>query len=234
MTFLTVKSLDYFCISAVNLIHTIMKRLALALLTAFPLISMAQDQSQNDKDGGKLQLGMRSTISAFSDDGYAGTGIGGQFRLRFGHKLNSEWFADYITTDIGGLARRQDMHIGWSVMFYPFSGNTTKRHFTPYILAGHCFDYTKVSSNGVNGISADRLSSAVQGGLGTHYNLSDRCDISLSAQYMMHLGQDIHAEIVQGPYDRQEVLIEKGEVGIEGHLLTTISLNIYIADLWSK
>lgn len=211
-----------------------MKKLALALLILLPSLSFAQEQTEKEKEPGQLQLGMRSTLSAFSDDGYMGTGVGGQFRLRFGKKLNTEWFADYLTTNIGGVAHRQDGHIGWSVMFYPFSGNTTKGHFTPYILAGHCFDYTKVSQTGINGISVERWSSAVQGGLGTHYNLTDRCDISASAQYMMHLGKDIHTEIspvLEGP---PTVLIEEGEVGIEGHLLFTLSLNVYVADLWGK
>ena len=35
--------------------------------------------------------------SAFSDDGYTGMGVGGQFRLKLGSRLNSDWFADYIS-----------------------------------------------------------------------------------------------------------------------------------------
>lgn len=215
-----------------------MKKLFLIPILLFPLLSIAQDQQANSQaketESGLFQLGMRSTISAFSDDGFPGTGVGGQFRVRFGKKLNSEWFADYITTDIGGLARREDMHIGWSVMFYPFSGNTTKGKFTPYILAGHCFDHTKVTKNEPSNFNITRWSSAIQGGLGTHYNLTDRFDVSLSAQYMNHLGKDIHAEIFTGPDKTEEVLIAEGGVGIEGHLLVTLSLNVLVGDLWKK
>jgi opacity protein-like surface antigen len=211
-----------------------MKKLFLSLIFIIPFISKAQEQPSAETESGQFQLGIRSTVSAFSDDGFPGTGAGGQFRVRFGKKLNSEWFADYITTDIGGLARREDVHVGWSVMFYPFSGNTAKENFTPYILAGHCFDHTTVKRNSPGGYSATRWSSAIQGGIGTHYNLSDMCDISLSTQYMSHLGKDIHAEIFTGPDNKEEVLIAEGGVGIEGHLLVTLSLNILVADIWKK
>lgn len=212
-----------------------MKKLILLVLL-LPFAAVAQEQiSQADKEGGKLQLGMRSTISVFSDDaGSVGTGIGGQFRLRFANKINSEWFADYLTTDIGGLARRHDGHIGWSVMFYPLAATTTKGNFTPYLLAGHCFDYTKISKNATGGMSATRWSSAVQAGLGSHYNITDRFDVSLSGQYMMHLGKDIHAEIFRGPQGYDEVLLTQEDASLEGHLLMTLSLNIYVADLWSR
>jgi opacity protein-like surface antigen len=210
-----------------------MKNLVLFLLL-LPLCAGGQEAAR-DKEGGKLQLGMRSTVSAFSDDeGSVGTGVGGQFRLRFAKKLNSEWFADYITTDIGGLARRYDAHIGWSVMFYPIAGNTVKGSFTPYILAGHCFDYTRISKNLPGNLEVTRWSSAVQAGLGTHYNITDRFDVALSGQYMMHLGKDIHAEIFRGPQGYDEVLITEANTSLEGHLLVTLSLNVYIADLWSR
>lgn len=212
-----------------------MKRLILFILL-FPVGAMAQEQSSPpDKEGGKLQLGMRSTISAFSDDeGSVGTGVGGQFRLRFANKINSEWFADYITTDIGGLARRHDGHIGWSVMFYPFATGSTKGNFTPYLLAGHCFDYTKISKNDEGNMNITRWSSAVQGGLGSHYSITDRFDVSLSGQYMMHLGKDIHAEIFRGPQGNDEVLLTEENASLEGHLLVTLSLNVNVADLWSR
>ena len=198
--------------------------------------SIAQD-SLSKKESGKLMLGMRSTMSAFNDDGATGMGVGGQFRIRFGSRLNSDWFADYITTDIQGLAKRTDYHIGWSVLYYPFNNEVKKGKFTPYILAGHCFDWTQVQKNN-NQFSttslneAHRFSSAVQAGLGAHYNLADNFDVSLTAQYMLHLGNDIHASVFTNASDQQDVLIEKGDLGLEGHLLINLSMNVYIAKLW--
>jgi hypothetical protein len=200
--------------------------------------AFSQD-SLSKKESGKFMLGMRSTISAFSDDGANGMGVGGQFRIKFGSRLNSDWFMDYITTDIGGLAKRTDYHIGWSVLFYPFNNQIKKGKFTPYILAGHCFDWTEVEKNNFHNSmtalnKASRFSSAVQAGLGTHYNLTDNFDISLTAQYMLHLGNDINATVFTNAADNQDVLIEKGSLGLEGHLLINLSMNVYIAKLWGR
>ena len=216
-----------------------MKKIFFVLYCA-PFLSFAQGGSPSKNESGKLQLGMRSTVSAFSDDGATGMGVGGQFRLKFGSRLNSDWFFDYITTDIKGLAKRTDYHIGWSVLYYPLNNQIKRGKFTPYILAGHCFDYTQVVKNNfLNSATllneAHRVSSAVQCGLGTHYNLADNFDISLTAQYMMHLGNNINATVFDNEITQQkDVLIEKGSLGLEGHLLINLSLNVYVADLWNK
>lgn len=207
-----------------------MKKLILFALL-LPLLGNAQEPL--DKESGYFQLGVRNVVSAFSDDGANGFGYGGQFRIRVLSRVNTDWYADYITTDIGGLARREDLHIGWSVLAYPFNCTTTKGKITPYILAGHCFDYSKVTKNN-DGFSLDKLSSAVQGGLGMHYNITDRTDISLTAQYMMHLGKDIDAEVFELDGQKQ-VLIEKNQVrGIEGHMLINVSLNVRLFDMWDQ
>jgi hypothetical protein len=185
---------------------------------------------------GVLQVGLRSTVSAFSHDGDAGFGSGGQFRLRFTKKVNSEWFIDYLSTNLGGLGKRADAHIGWSIIFYPFEG-TLRSKFTPYLIAGHCFDYTRVTPfNTITELHSDesqkRWSSATQAGLGVHWNLSERFNISFSSQYMIHLGNNIHTHVVENNGVKSlEVFPERG-ASMEGHLLTTLSLNIRLFDLW--
>lgn len=209
-----------------------MKKLRILLLF-MPIVSIAQEKAPLDKESGYFQLGVRNTVSAFSDDGASGFGYGAQFRIRVLQRVNTDWFADYITTDISGVARRVDEHIGWSVLAYPFNSQTTKGKVTPYILAGHCFDYTKVSKNN-SSYYKDKWSSAVQAGLGAHYNITDRMDVSLTAQYMMHLGYDVHAAVfeVEGVKD---VLIEKSRNrGVEGHLLVNLSLNYRLFDMWDQ
>jgi hypothetical protein len=215
-----------------------MKRLHLLLLSlAFPIIFFGQEISNTDNPSGKFEFGMRTTISTFGSTGNPGTGFGGQFRIRLGKRINTEWFADFLTEDVEGLATRNDHHIGWSVMFYPF--NTENSLLIPYILAGHCFDYTKINAvnNGIIDFepqSESRLSSATQAGIGTHINISDQFDISLSSQYMVHLGKDIHSEIhIEDGI--KEIHIEKGgdnHASLEGHLLFTISINYKLVDLW--
>jgi opacity protein-like surface antigen len=81
----------------------------------------------------------------------------------------------------------------------------------------------------------DKWSSAVQAGIGAHYNVTDRMDISLTTQYMMHLGEDVHAEIRNDPDGEREVHIEKVNVsGVEGHLLINLSLNVRLFDMWDQ
>jgi opacity protein-like surface antigen len=204
------------------------------LFLLFPIMSVAQEREPLDKESGYFQLGVRNTISAFSDDGANGFGYGGQFRIRVLSRLNTDWFADYITTDISGMARREDLHIGWSVLAYPLNYETTRGKLTPYILAGHCFDYTKVSLNNSN-IYKDKFTSAVQAGIGAHYNITDRVDLSLTTQYMMHLGYDVHADVHLNYEGEKEIEIEKEPIrGIEGHLLVNVSLNLRLFDMWDQ
>ncbi len=201
--------------------------------------SIAQETEKNPTSG-EFQFGLRTTGSFFSGDaGYPGMGVGGQMRLRISESINTEWFGDFFTTDIGGLGKRNDAHIGWSVMFYPLK---TQGIFKPFFLAGHCFDYSKVQELNTKSTLGelnyqDRWSSAVQMGLGTQLFIAERFDIGLSAQYMLHLGNnDIHASI-EDHNGAEHLHIgntnnHNDGVAVEGHLLLTLSLNLKIADLW--
>lgn len=195
----------------------------------------------NGTSTGMLSLGGRSTLSLFNDhtNEMTGKGVGGQFRLRFAEVVNTDWFFDYITSDILNYAHRTDYHIGWSVLFYPINGlpyyqqNPNENYHVkirPYILAGHCFDYSLIQAKSDPNNYAERWSSAVQAGLGTHIELSPKFDISLTTQYMMHLGNHITTE-----YDFNSNILTFGEhkgSSLAGHLLVTLSLNYKIAKLW--
>jgi len=188
---------------------------------------------------GMLSLGGRTTVSLFNDhkNEMTGTGVGGQFRLRFSDAVNTDWFFDYITSDILNYAHRTDYHIGWSVLFYPINQldyfrqeGAFKPKFRPYILAGHCFDYSRIESKADATVYGERWSSAVQAGLGTHLELSPRFDISLTGQYMIHLGNHIETDynFTTGELSFNE---HKG-ASLAGHVLLTLSLNYKIAKLW--
>lgn len=185
---------------------------------------------------GTLQVGMRTTASLFNHDGGPGFGVGGQFRLWLFKKLNTEWFADYINTDLDGLGKRVDAHIGWSVMFYPFEGLLQSK-FNPYIIAGHCFDLTKVTPyNTITDLRTDeamkRGSSATQMGLGLHWNVTNKFDITLTSQYMIHLGENVHTHIHDHNGVKELHIERTSGFSMEGHLLTTLSLNVRLGDLW--
>jgi len=161
---------------------------------------------------GNIELGLRTTSSVFGHDGYSGLGVGGQTRVQITDYLNTEWFADY------------PKKMG---------------KFIPYIIAGHCFDYAKVTPFSTPYLDRSheeltRWSSAVQMGLGSHYYFNDKFNLTFSAQYMMHLGKHLEYELLKtetGYYletDHDEHANER----LESHVLFTVSLNYKIVDLW--
>ena len=204
-------------------------RKILLLLLVVPSFAYSQPLKIKNNYSGVFSLGIRSTVSTFNGGGHSnnGFGVGGQFRIQFADRINTDWFFDYITTDISDYANRKDYHIGWSVLYY-----LTKKPNTlikPYILAGHCFDYTVVASNIDAANNVSRLSSAVQAGGGLHFNLSERIDLTFVSQYMIHLGQDIHAH---RNTDGSVRIDKESGSGLEGHLLMHVGINYKIADLW--
>ena len=193
------------------------------------LIPYAQEEVSKNKSAGDFTLGLRSTTSFFdnTNTGLPGIGTGGDFRIRLSDRVNTDWFADYILSTTETL-KRNDFHIGWSVLFYPF--NFQNKGFKPYILAGHCFDYSEYVDLKNFNHNANRWSSAVQGGIGTHYYFTPRFDMIFQAQYMMHLGTHLESEVVNS---QVEFIKEKGALS-EGHLLITVGFNYKIGKLWGR
>lgn len=196
------------------------------ILLLLTFTSFSQDLNIKNNHGGLLSFGLRSTVSMFNGQGEnPAIGAGGQFRIQLADRVNTEWFMDYLPAT-NKFTRRNDLHIGWSVMFYWFKKQDMI--VQPYVIAGHCFDYTNQYELADRSNSAKRWSSAVQAGLGFHVNLTKRLDISLSSQYMIHLGDDVHSHINNGV-----VAFEKHKGGaLEGHLLTSLTFNYKIVDLW--
>lgn len=193
------------------------------------LIGYAQDRENSTSNGGWVSVGGRTTLSLFDGDG-TGLGTGGQFRIQMSNRVNTDWFADYITINVADKVRSDYYHIGWSVLYYPFENLQYPKKFQPYILAGHCFDYNKKTAIHDSSITESRWGSAVQAGLGTHINITEKFDISLTCQYMMHLTPEIEAEI-----DGDDIeLVRQKSNSLEGHLLTTVSLNFKLFRLWKK
>ncbi|MBI1837359.1 MAG: hypothetical protein HYR91_08860 [Flavobacteriia bacterium] len=203
-----------------------MKLSVLILFMTVVLQSMSQELVEK-KHTGELNVGVRSTTSFFdnTNDGHPGMGTGGNFRIRLADRVNTDWFADYIFS-MNKYLKRADYHIGWSVMFYPF--NVQNKGFRPYVLAGHCFDYTVLTQLSNNTNTANRWSSAIQGGLGTHYYFTERLDFVFQAQYMMHLGTHLETVVTNS---NVHFLKEKGTLA-EGHLLLTVGINYNLGKLW--
>jgi hypothetical protein len=191
--------------------------------------TMAQTNADEPiNNSGMFSLGVRNTLSLFNSHEAASFGAGGHFRIQLSDRVNTEWFADFIKSSTQDLGRT-DYHIGWSVMYYVL--NPTKTKFVqPYIEAGHCFDYTQLRITS-NNLSKDRWSSAMQMGIGVHFNITPRFDITLKSQYMLHLGGHLHAhKDINGIFE----ISEHEGFEAEGHLLNTISLNYKIGRIWKR
>lgn len=205
----------------------------LAVVFSVHIKITAQKNNQNsttqNNNARWFSLGGRSTISTFSDEGF-GLGTGGQFRLQLSNKVNTDWFADYISINNDNI-RNEYFHIGWSVLFYPIEKLQYPDHkLQPFILAGHCFDYNQKTLLKNPSVKKDRWGSAVQGGIGFHFNISKRSDITLMSQYMIHLTKELEVTETNGNYS-----IENSASNIlQGHLLSTISLNYKVFKLWVK
>ena len=184
---------------------------------------------KNPNNGGWVSVGARSTVSLFDSDG-VGLGTGGQFRIQMSNRVNSDWFADYISINVNDKVRSDYYHIGWSVLYYPFEQLHYPKTIQPYIIAGHCFDYNKKTAINDPSITKDRWGSAVQAGLGTHFNITDRFDISLTCQYMIHLTKELEADTDGNTVE----IVQQKNTSLEGHLLTTISLNYKLFKLWNN
>ena len=193
----------------------------------FPTILLAQTSNQNQ--GGNFSLGVRTTLSAFGHgSNELGYGTGGQFRIQITDRVNTEWFLDILSTNIHNKAQRMDYHIGWSVMYYIIDPKEFTKKITPYVVAGHCFDHTRVSINGSNEPPHIRWSSAVQTGMGFHCNITPKLDVSPTLQYMLHLGGDIHVH--ESETDMR--VEDHNGAGLEGHLLFNVSMNYKFLRLW--
>lgn len=208
-----------------------LRKLPIILLLGIPFLTSAQQELKiKNHRGGLFSLGMRTTISTFNHGSWqdVGTGVGGQFRIQVHDRINTEFFADYLNSKIGSSGNRKDAHVGWSIMYYPLKDKTFKKLMKPYLIMGHCFDYTNVAENANPDNSLERWSSAIQCGVGNHFNLTEHLDLTFIAQYMFHLGKHIEAHEEEGVF----AIHEHGGLSLEGHLLFTVGINYKIADLW--
>jgi hypothetical protein len=206
----------------------------LALAMSSPQLHAAGTAASRDSifrsQGGALSIGFRSDVNIFTNAPKSfGMGAGASVRVQFLDRLNTEWFADYVTSNLYNKASRTDVHIGWNVMFYILNPKGFTRKFTPFVAAGHCFDYTGIRLFGENQPIHDRWTSAVQMSIGCHYNITPLFDISLSTLYDLHLGNEIDANMQK---DGSLQITEEKNEGWEGHLMIIFSVHYKIARLW--
>lgn len=203
--------------------------LFLPLFALFLLPNLSQAQERKF-EGGRFGLGMRNAMNFWGENKMLGFGAGGQFKLAFSPRVNTDFFADIISSKGEFDSYRKDYHIGWGVQFALAKDGFGSRTFVPYIMAGQCFDLTKV---GVKlGTETPLIfSAAVQGGAGVSSFVHPALELNLQMQYMMHLTQHVHLDFDENGIASTEV--EKG-ASASGHLLGTFSFTVYFLRLWNR
>lgn len=188
--------------------------------------AQAQD-SDRTLQAGRFGFGVRNSVNYFTGNSSLGLGAGGQFKIAFSPKVNSEFFLDYISSNVHDYAWRKDYHIGWAVQFA--LGGEFGQGIRPYVMGGQCFDLTRAGIPFREEVGPV-FSAAVQLGGGASYFISPNFEMNLQLQYMAHLTKEV--EII-APEEGvlPSVEIEKG-AHFDGHLLTTLSFNFYFLSLW--
>ncbi len=209
--------------------------LLLILLCTVPMV--AQEKVTNEQSG-YFSITFRSSVSMWSLNQWTlnGLGKGTALRLQFSKRLNSEWYGDFIRTQYKGKVIRWDRHLTNCLMYYFRKLDTFKHKFHPFISASvFCLDITNVEIVGQGGQrsqSMGRFSFSQQFGAGTHFFLTERCDLSVYAQYYNHLGNDIHVDIHDdGSFGLHA---EKNRISLEGHMFFVFSVGYRMGDLWGK
>jgi hypothetical protein len=187
-------------------------------------------------ESGYFSITQRNSVSLWGLNQWRLTGLGKgtAFRIRLTKRLNSEWYGDVIKTQYKGKVVRRDRHLTNSLMFYLRKPDTNKLQiFRPFISASiFCFDFTRVDEVKPGGQSLSRFSLSQQFGLGTHFFITDRADISIYAQYYNHLGNDIHID--EHPDGSIHLVEVRERISLEGHMFLVFSVGYRFADLWGK
>lgn len=210
----------------------------LLLLLCFKF-SFAQEESILINPG-STAIGMRTTASVFLGDNAAGFGAGGQIKILFAHRVNSEWFLDYMNSSAGNNGYRKDTHIGWSVQFAVNKGGYQTRLPVPFVEAGQCFDWTKVGFIPIINYEAPAelpyvtnpiFSIATQAGAGVSWFPISRLELTAEGQYMVHLTKDVHLEY---KYNNAYRINQSKGANFQGHILGTLSVSWYLIQTQKK
>lgn len=204
-----------------------MLKLFLSLSLTIGSMFFVYAQGERSPEAGRFSLGVRTSMGLVYENDWSkmSFGNGGQIRLKLGERVNTEWFADFLQGDLGDIAKRTDVHIGWSVMYYPIKSS---EKIQPFVLAGHCFEFLKIEENGDASNHIHRKSASVQAGIGSHWHLSKNLDFSATTQYMMHFGTNILVNDTTNPI----TFSKESGISLQDHVLVNFSLNYCIADLW--
>lgn len=211
-------------------------------LGLFAMKTQAQTVPLSQHLPGRFGFGVRNDINFFAFNHAFGLGQGGHIKLGFSKRVNTEWFGDHISSNIGTNGYRHDWHIGWAVQFAIPSAGFVEGKVTPFFAGGQCFDQSTVGMRAatigenvqvlpkeITIGSLPRGNAATHIGIGAMYFATNDFELNTQLLYMVHLQKDLEVDL-----DGKTVIgIHESEgFNLEGHVLLTFSASYYFINLW--
>lgn len=165
--------------------------------------------------------------SIINENGFPPIGTGAHGRIQLSNHLVYEGFFDFISYS-NDYSRRNDIRFGPNLLIY-FRKKIVPI-FQPYLTVGTTVgcDFYFDLSNRKN--KRKSWFYGAQIGLGTHFNLTPRVDISLTCQYLISFSRNIETNTTN---EVVEYVKAKG-YSPRNQLTTVLSINYRIFDLWGS
>lgn len=178
-------------------------------------------------DPGVFGVGLRAAGGLAITDSvlHVTQGVGVQGRLMLLQRLNTEWYAEWMRGGFSDAAFRTDVHLGLNALLY---FQRRLQRVAPYLVAGIAADALTLHNRVQYRHRTTSWTTALQGGMGFHINLTWRSDLSLSTAYQQHLRHNALLKTDEGLLAQ---VPQTGRTG-DGHLLVVLSMNFKITDLW--
>jgi len=204
------------------------------LLSFFSIVfltftSLGQRLEIYGKRGGLSSIGLMrvSFNSVINEKGFPPTGTGAHGRIQLSDRFVYEGFFDFISYS-NDLSRINDVRFGPNLLIY--IRKNTFPIFQPYITVG-----TTIGRNFYFDLSNRKNKETswfygAQIGLGTHFNLTPRVDISLTCQYFISYSRKIETTSTN---QKTEYMKSKG-YSEKNQITTVLSINYRIFDLWGS
>lgn len=138
---------------------------------------------------GHITLGIRTGICAlFYLPPAIGIGIGADLRVRCSRHIEIEGYTDYFHTNILNKGYRNTVDFGFNLLYIWVERPFIAKHFTPFLLAGISVNNNDIRSEAYYTGAFQDWSPWLNLGVGEHYYVTKRFDISLEAYYAIPLG----------------------------------------------
>jgi len=178
---------------------------------------------------GRITFGLRGGACTVFDPNSIGFGYGAQVRIRPAKHWDIELYGDYFTTNISNLVninygKHYDTRIGGNILYYWINHPYRNHKYTPFVLLGISNEYNEILSKQINTYKFQGWAPWVDAGIGEHYNITPRIDLTLEGIYVIPLG--VHpASSLEIIRTTEFLNVENQRAFSKGGVFAIISLN---------